>query len=93
MNNTIWKFGFNQSSEILIDMPKGAQILALQTIGEAPFIWALVDPEAENEERHFELYGTGHTIIVEESVMKKYIGTFHLYGGKLVFHLFERINQ
>ena len=90
-NNTIWKFGFSPSNEISITMPKGAEILTLQTVGNNPFIWAFVNSEAENEKRHFKMYGTGHIIQIKENTMERYIGTYQLYEGTLVFHLWEVI--
>jgi len=58
----IWKFstieqGFDGKFSLL--MPKGAEILTLQTDekNNHPSIWALVDPDREKEERFFELFG------------------------------------
>jgi hypothetical protein len=86
---TIWKYKFNISDNILIEMPKGAEILTVQTQDGEPCIWALVDTEQKTiVDRHFELYGTGHPFTETE---KKYIGSFQLLEGQLVFHLFERL--
>ena len=63
MKKTIWKFstvedGFKES--FTIKMPKGAEILTIQTDqkNNHPTLWALVNPEAELEERYFELFST-----------------------------------
>lgn len=69
-----------------LEMPKDAQILTVQTQDEDMQMWALVDPESPTELRHFRLAGTGHSII---HTVKRYIGTFQIRGGRLVFHLFE----
>jgi len=37
--------------------------------------------------RAFEIFGTGHN--VPENGNRKYIGTYQLMGGGLVFHCFE----
>ena len=59
-------------------MPKDAEILTIQTQNETPCIWALVNPE--------------HDIYYDMGINRKYINTFQLGGGSLVFHLFERVN-
>ena len=88
---TIWKFGFDIEDQITIKMPKGAEILSVQTQNGGPQLWALVDDAAiPSEPRRFELYGTGHPFREGE---QKFIGTFQLHGGSLVFHLFERIGS
>jgi hypothetical protein len=89
MKKTIWKFAFEIGDEIVIEMPKGAEILTVQVQSGLAFIWALVDPGAEKENRYFDLYGTGH--LIDMSIERWYIGTFQLYQGALVFHLFGRI--
>ncbi len=93
----IWKFstidnGFDEKFSIY--MPKGAEILTVQTDekNNHPTIWALVDPEQENEERFFELFGTGHEIHGDMGVERKYIGTYQYQKGAFVGHIFERIN-
>lgn len=66
-------------------MPKGAKILTVQMQLENPFMWCLVDPDAELHTRRFELIGTGHLF---DNGLREYIGTFQLTSN-LVFHLFE----
>lgn len=44
--------------------------------------------ERELEERNFRLAGTGHRI-EEEQEKLSFIGTFQLYGGSFIGHLFE----
>ena len=94
---TIWKFstvehGFKDKFGLF--MPKGAEILTVQTDGKNnhPTIWALVDPEQEKEELFFELFGTGHEIHGDMGVERKYIGTYQYQNGDFVGHIFERIN-
>lgn len=92
MDKTIWKFPLKSEDYQRIKMPFGAEILSVQTQNETPCIWALVNPqENEIEERRFELFGTGHFIQCDDDKNRKFIGTFQLGGGALVFHLFERI--
>jgi hypothetical protein len=91
MKKTIWKFEIG-TNKIIIEMPKGAEILTIQTQYNVPCIWAMVDPNAEKELRHFEIFETGHEIYFDMGVERKYINSFQLLGGDLVFHVFERIN-
>jgi hypothetical protein len=47
----------------------------------------LLDPEAENVKRQFVVLGTGHP--TTEAEMLTHLGTFQLFEGELVMHLFE----
>jgi hypothetical protein len=81
----IYKYPISVNDEIVIKMPKDAKVLTVQMQKSEPCIWALVDPDKEEIERRFYLYGTGMTVTHSES----YIGTFQMLNGGLVFHLFE----
>jgi hypothetical protein len=89
MNKAVWKFQIEIKDIMEIDMPKGSEILCVQNQKEIPCIWALVNPEASMEKRTFNLVGTGHDISIEDFTRFMYIGSFQLYKGSLVFHLFE----
>jgi len=88
MNKVIWKYELNTTDVQKLGMPKGAEILTVQTQFDKPCLWALVNPDAEKETRGFMTYGTGHTIPTEP-YPHKYIGTYQLNSGVLVFHVFE----
>jgi len=89
MNKTIWKFPLKVTDGQNISMPVGSEILTVQTQNEEPCLWALVDPKATTEIRFFEIFGTGHPVGYDMGVSRKYISTFQLRGGALVFHVFE----
>lgn len=90
MSRTIWKFPIKTADMIGIDLPSDAEILDIQVQNDIPCIWFLVDPDFKTrEQRTFFIYGTGHIIDFPES--KKYIGTYQLLNGDLVFHVFELI--
>lgn len=91
MNKTIWKFPI-QYNQTTVKMPKGAEILTVQTQNNEPYIWALVNPENEIELRTFEYFGTGHNVYCDMGIERKYINTFQIDNGNLVFHLFERLD-
>jgi len=82
----IWKYTLAVTDRQSLSMPDGAHVLSVQVQGGMPQLWALVDEKAPQSLRHFDLYGTGNPV---PSCPKKFIGTFQLHGGGLVFHLFE----
>lgn len=90
MSKVIWKFSIDTQPYTEAEMPKGAEILTVQSQFNEPEIWALVDPEKEKETRRFAIIGTGHEIpdVVSRN-FKKYIGTYQLDNGNFVFHVFE----
>ena len=91
MNKTIYKYEIHPSN-LVLELPEGAEILTVQSQHEEAFIWALVNPYNKKAFRYFELFGTGHPVPCDMGINRRYIGTFQLSGGALVFHLFERIN-
>jgi hypothetical protein len=85
----IWKWALTPNCAI--SMPIGAEVLCVQTQNNLPCLWALVSPdpgELGYEHRHFRTYGTGHYMPDNPG---KYIGTFQLNNGVLVFHVFEGV--
>ena len=91
MNKTIWKFELGVTDKQIVTLPIGAEILSVQTQNETPCLWALVNPKSETEERVFEMFGTGHPVYCDMGIDRKFIGTFQMRNGRLVFHLFERL--
>lgn len=87
MSKKIFKYQLETTDVQQVEMPQGAEILCIQTQNETPCIWALVEPNATVTKRAFEIFGTGHN--VPENGNRKYIGTYQLMGGGLVFHCFE----
>lgn len=86
----VWKWDLPIEAEFEFAMPKGADLLTVQTQyvggpGKSPCLWALVDPDAPRETRRFQLVGTGHREVGE----LVYVGTFQLTGGSFVGHVFE----
>ena len=84
---TIWKFPIPIHDVVTLRMPKGAEVLRVAAQGDQPCMWALVDTEAPKENRHFRFAGTGHPI--DEKGRMKFIDTFFMRDGALVFHIFE----
>ncbi len=85
MSKTIWKYPVTPDHWTQL-MPVDAEILSVQVQQKEVQMWVLVDPDAIRKGREFEVYGTGHSIPENPG---KFIGTFQLEGGTLVFHLFD----
>lgn len=90
MSQTIYKYEIPIEDEFDLLLPKGAKILSVGVQYEKPMIWALVPRETsltDMEHRSFKLRGTGHD--ADGCLESKFVDTFQLMGGGLVFHLFE----
>lgn len=85
--SVIYKYPFAAQDHVRLFMPLGAEVLCVQMQGEQPCIWAKVDPSSAMQVRTFELRGTGH----ELGAVGKYLGTFQMLNGGLVFHLFDSV--
>ncbi len=84
---TIWKFELEITDEQKISMPKNAKILSVQAQHDRPCVWAIVDDKEILEDRFFIIHGAGHPC---NGGFSKFIGTFQVHSGRLVFHLFEK---
>jgi len=82
----IYKYQFDITDTVTIDMPIGSQVMSFDSQDNKPTLWALVEPEAEIEERTFYLFGTGHNV-PDNFDASDHIGTIQING--LVWHLFE----
>jgi hypothetical protein len=83
--NCVWKFPLPISDRVTVEMPAGAQVLAVQEWNNAPCVWALVDPEAPSQNRFFKIVGTGYAL---PPLAGEYLGTVQTHGGQLVWHVF-----
>ena len=86
MPKAIWKYDVGVD-EFSLEMPKGATILSAQLQRDSAVMWAMVDPEAPKETRHFVTIGTGHPISNPDQL--EFIDTFQAQSGYLVIHVFE----
>lgn len=83
---TIYKYPIQVLDAQPVRIPAGAQILCVQTQQEQPCLWAMVNTDNAPEARHILTRGTGQRLTEQEG---RYIGTYQLRGGALVFHVFE----
>ena len=83
---TVWKYRLPIQDDIVLEMPFGAELLHVENQGDdqAGYLWALVDSDNGREKRRFKLRGTGH----DARDCGAHVGSFMLFGGILVYHLF-----
>ena len=89
---TIWKYTLTPSSQ-KVQMPIEAKLLYVSEQHGEICIWAEVEDNLPTEERTFEVYGTGHSILEEAFISRKYIGTAKMDNGTYIFHVYEYIND
>lgn len=90
MARTIYKYDLEVTDEQVLELPANAEILTVQMQHDAPKLWAIVDvPQrsATVQNRRIAIYGTGHAM--NQSASHRYIATFQMRDGSLVFHVFE----
>lgn len=88
---TIWKYPIRLGESFRI--PNSAEILCVQIQHGIPTLWAMVYPDEKRRDetycRAIEIFATGQSFV---DAPRKYIGTFQLENGGLVFHVFERLD-
>jgi len=85
MPRKVFKYDVVMDDTFKLSLPQGAEVLSVGVQFGEPRMWVLVEPTAPVVERTFRVAGTGHHI----TGSLKFIGTFQLEGGALIFHLFE----
>lgn len=82
----IWKWKLKITDHQIINVPADAEFLDVQMQGDDCCIWYACDESAPLRPRSIAIYGAGNPIPEEAG---KYIATFQMEGGALVFHAFE----
>ena len=86
MNTTrVYKYPLYMGDWVTVTMPEGAEPLCVQMQHGVPCLWARVVVGNPPTSHHFRIAGTGHDL---GSNIGKYIGTFQMHSGDLVFHVF-----
>ena len=87
----IWKFSLQITDRQTVTMPVGANILSVQDQAGGLQLWAIVNPDAEREQRVIEIVGTGNPMadVDKEDLARFHIATVQVRGGALVWHVFE----
>lgn len=86
MTRRVFKYDVQPVDEFTVSIPVGATVLSVQAQGHEVKMWAEVDDANEEMNVKFYVVGTGHAIPDEA---RTFIGTFQMYGGGLVFHLYR----
>lgn len=84
----IYKYQLEVTDTQFIELPLGAEILTAQMQGDQLCLWAMVNTlsDAITKIRRIEIIGTGNPVPTGDL---KYISTFQILGGSLIFHVFE----
>lgn len=83
----IYKYEIRTYYEQVVRLPKDTIILSVQTQGERPYLWCRVNTENTIVDRKIRTFGTGQSI--EEGFKGSYIGTYQLFQGQGVYHVFD----
>ena len=86
MTKSIWKFPVPIMGRVRIEMPEDAKVLFAAVQHDEPCFWAEVSPDNKTVMRDFRIYGTGHRLPDDPG---RYLGTFIMNQGTLVFHVYE----
>ena len=82
----IWKYPLEVTDLTALAMPPGI-LLTVQMQHGKPCLWALVDEtKKDTDTKRIAIYGTGNPMPDDPG---RYIATFQVMGGDLVFHAFE----
>lgn len=82
----ILKHEIPAASEFTLPLYEGSKLLKLAVVNEKAYIWALEDESKPKRGVKFRMVITGEEINLEPCMM--YIGTFILFNGSFVGHLF-----
>jgi hypothetical protein len=84
---TIWKYPLEVTDYQNVRMPEGAEILSVADQYGVICVWALVDPEADLENRMFYIFGTGNP--VSETLPWQFVGS--VQQNIFVWHVFAEV--
>lgn len=88
----ILKYSLSVTGIQKVEIGRNAKILSIQVQKGIPCIWFLQSDGDDIIERTIETIGTGHYLHeTKEKIAteRRFIGTYQLHGGDLVFHAFE----
>ncbi len=83
MTKTVVKFPLAVAPETRLEIPDGAQVLAVAWHDRIPCLWALVDPEKPRVARTIKRCQEGHSV----DDAGAYVGMITL--GSYVYHFFD----
>lgn len=84
----IYKYQIPILEAFTVRLPEGAEILRVEHIDGLSWIWAIVNTDAPDEDRHFMAFKTGTKM--PDGVNLKYIGYHAIFvQAELALYLFE----
>jgi hypothetical protein len=84
----IWKYPLETTDEQIVTVPNGRiRVLTVQVQHDIPCLWIEVEAGPPLVKKlKILIYGTGHPIF--ESDELKYVGSYQLQEGALMFHVY-----
>ena len=82
----ILKHEIPAASEFKLPLHEGSNLLKLDVVNEKVYIWAMEDESKPQRGVKFRMVMTGEELNLDHFML--YIGTFILYNGSFVGHLF-----
>lgn len=90
---TIWKYQLTVEDKQVIEIPQRSKLLSVQTQFDIPCIWVgILNTELPKETITILTFGTGNPILGNIDHFK-FLGTYQIMGGSLVFHVFYRYDS
>lgn len=83
---TVWKFPLVPTDVQYVIMPEAMKILTVQMQFGMPCVWAMVESGSKKRQVTFWTVGTGNPCPIPLDA--RYVGTYQLNEGALVFHVF-----
>lgn len=90
MNPVIYKYKIPASANFTITMNPVIKYLDIKMQANDPVLYAIVDIDEPMVDHSFAVYATGNPVEPLDALSDNYLGTFMVYSGALVFHLFKR---
>lgn len=87
MARAIFKWTLQLEDEQVLSVPVGTKLLSVQMQHGSPQVWGICfSPASSMKKITVFIHGTGHPITRE--VLGRFLGTFQMKDGTLVFHVF-----
>lgn len=81
----IWKFPLQETDTQTLEIPQGYEVLSVDVQQGTPCLWVSVIPANPKTDVVVHTVGTGHAYHLPD---QKFIGTYFMHGGALVWHVF-----
>ena len=86
---TIWKFEIELRDDVVVAVPRGAEILSVQSQGGVVRAWYLVDPAQPKVVHHLKIKGAGQDC----DDLDGYSHLDTVQQGAYAWHVFKRVGE